>query len=57
VLYIRGGGLCESNKAYANALNCVKKGKLEFTVLEFFVFGFVAVAVFVAAVFVFFFEL
>jgi hypothetical protein len=35
----------------------VKKGKLEFTVLEFFVFGFVAVAVFVAAVFVFFFEL
>jgi hypothetical protein len=35
----------------------VKKGKLEVMLLEFFVFAVVAVAVFVAAVFVFFFEL
>jgi hypothetical protein len=34
-----------------------KKRKVGVIVLEFFVFGFVAVAVFVAAVFVFFFEL
>jgi hypothetical protein len=37
--------------------NRVKKGKLEFKLLEFFVFRLVAIAVFVAAVFVFFFDL